>query len=229
MPVLIESPEGFAERAAGWIANAIRSTVETRGSCAVALSGGNTPKEVYRRIPALPAVPWRKVEIYFGDERAVPPGDPSSNYRMAQESLLGPAGIPAERVHRMEADRRDITQAARDYEALLPEALDLLILGIGTDGHTASLFPYAPSLAERNRRVIQVVGGEPLTQRLTITPPVIETARGLLILARGAAKAEAVAMALEGHLNPTLAPAQLARHGIWMLDRDAASRLRATY
>lgn len=226
MPVLIEDTGGFVERAATWIANALRSTVATRGSCSVALAGGTTPRDVYRRIPALPPVAWDKVEVYFGDERAVPPADPSSNFRMAQESLLGPVGIAPERVHRMEAERADIVQAARDYEAILPEALDLLILGIGADGHTASLFPHAPSLGERNRRVMHVVGGEPLKQRLTVTPPVIEAARGLLVLARGAAKAEAVALALEGPVNASLAPAQLARHGVWILDREAASRLK---
>jgi 6-phosphogluconolactonase len=156
---IVDDPEALAGRAAGWIADAIRKTVREQGSCSLALAGGSTPRAAYQRLPALPEVPWDKVEIFFGDERAVPPDSPDSNYRMARESLLQHVPIPAEQVHRMEAERNDLGQVAREYEALLPEALDILVLGVGADGHLASLFPHAPALAEQERRVIRVVGG----------------------------------------------------------------------
>ncbi|HEX7024056.1 MAG TPA: 6-phosphogluconolactonase, partial [Gemmatimonadales bacterium] len=175
MLLIAETPGEVWERAAAWLADAVRETVMTRGRCTLALSGGTTPREVYHRLSALP-VPWNDVEIFFGDERAVPPGSPESNYHMAEESLLARIPVSRLRVHRMEAERSDLGEVAAEYERLLPEALDILILGIGADGHTASLFPHAPALHERERLVMPVVGGEPLIQRLTITPPVIERA-----------------------------------------------------
>ena len=126
----------------------------------------------------------------------------------------------------MAAERDDLSTAAREYEALLPETLDVLLLGIGPDGHTASLFPHAPALLEQEHRVVRVVGGEPLVQRLTITPPVIQHAARTLVLATGADKADAVARALEGPDDVGSVPAQLARGGTWILDRPAAGSLR---
>ena len=215
----------MAGRAAGWIADAIRKTVRDKGACALALAGGSTPRRAYQRLPALPMVPWGQVEVFFGDERAVPPESPDSNFRMAHDAFLGQVPIPREKIHRMTAERDDLSTAAREYEALLPAILDVLILGIGPDGHTASLFPHAPALQEREHRVIRVVGGEPLVQRLTITPPVIQQAARTLVLASGAEKADAVARALTGPVDVASVPAQLARGGTWILDRAAAGSL----
>lgn len=223
---IVEDADEVASRAAGWIADAIRKTVRDKGACTLALAGGNTPRRAYQRLPALPVVPWAQVEIFFGDERAVPPDSPDSNFRMAQEAFLSQVPIPAEKIHRMAAERDDLSTAAREYEALLPATLDVLLLGIGPDGHTASLFPHAPALLEREHRVVRVVGGEPLVQRLTITPPVIEHAGRTLMLAAGAEKADAVARALEGPDDVASVPAQLARRGTWILDRAAARSLR---
>ena len=225
MHYVVEDADAVARRAAGWIADAIRKTVDERERCALALAGGSTPRECYQRLPAQPRVPWDRVEIFFGDERAVPPDSPDSNFRMAWETFLRHVPIPAPQIHRMEVERDDVTTLAREYETLLPEPLDVLLLGIGTDGHTASLFPHAPSLSEQERRVMPVTGGDPLVQRLTITPPVIRSARRILVMATGAEKADAVARALEGVDDPTGVPAQLARPGTWIVDRAAAGAL----
>jgi len=219
---IVEDPDAVAGWAAEWVAEAIQGAVRHTGSCSLSLAGGTAPRETYRRLSALWAVPWPQVEIFFGDERAVPPDSADSNYRMAREALLGHVPIPLSRIHRMEAERSDLNAVAREYEALLPAALDVLLLGIGADGHTASLFPHAPALTETQRLVLAVVGGDPLVQRLTITPPVIGRAARLLIIASGADKAAAVARALEGPDDVSGVPAQLARHGTWILDRPAA-------
>jgi 6-phosphogluconolactonase len=162
---------------------------------------------------------WRQREFFFGEERGVPPGDPESNYRMAKETLFG--SHPESRVHRMEADRPDLDRAAGDYAKLLPDAIDVLLLGMGQDGHTASLFPGSTALEERERKVVAVVGPKPPPRRLTITPPVIEAAREIFVLVRGADKAAALRRAREGVLNPRETPAQLARRGTWIVDRLA--------
>lgn len=217
----------LAETAAGWIATALAEAAAS-GIVTIALAGGRTPQPVYRRLAEPPhdgRFPWDRLEVYFSDERAVPPDHPESNYRTAFESLLGRVPIQPERVHRMEAEQRDLETAARAYAALLPASLDLLLLGIGADGHVASLFPHAPSLTERRRKVLAVTGGEPLIQRLTVTPIVIEAARRVLVLVNGSDKAAVVAQALEGPYHPALMPAQLARLATWIMDRAAASAL----
>jgi 6-phosphogluconolactonase len=153
----------------------------------------------------------------------VPPDHPESNYRAACESLFAGRPDALERVRRMPADAHDLESAARSYGDELPDPIDLLLLGIGEDGHTASLFPGSTALAERAARVVAVSGPKPPNPRLTITPPVIETARELLVLASGAGKAEAVARALQGPLDPPAVPAQLARRGTWIVDAAAAA------
>ncbi len=223
---IVEDADAVATRAADWIADAIQKAVRQNGACSLALAGGASPRMAYLRLGALPAVPWPEVDIFFGDERAVPPDSPDSNYRMATETLLSHVPIPPPRIHRMRAERADLNTAAREYEALLPESLDVLLLGIGADGHTASLFPHAPALAEAERLVLAVVGGDPLIQRLTITPPVIVRAARILVIATGADKAAAVARALEGPDDVASVPARLARHGTWIIDEPAAQALR---
>jgi 6-phosphogluconolactonase len=141
---------------------------------------------------------------------------------MAREALIAPARIPAENVHRMEADAADLDQAAARYAALLPPALDVLILGVGPDGHTASLFPGSPALEEKTRLVVPVRAPKPPERRLTITPPVMAAARRIVVLAAGSDKAGAVRRALQGGEPPEQVPARLARDGVWFLDRAAA-------
>jgi 6-phosphogluconolactonase len=165
------------------------------------------------------------VELFFGDERAVPPSDARSNFHMAYETLLRHVAIPPAGIHRMEAEHPDLEAAARAYDALLPERLDVLLLGIGEDGHTASLFPGADSLDVRDRRVVPAVSPVPPTNRLTITPPVIAGARRVLVIAAGSGKAAPVARALDAATDPREIPARLAREATWLLDDAAASCL----
>jgi 6-phosphogluconolactonase len=214
----------LAELAAREIAEMLVSAVHERGSASLALAGGTTPRAAYERLAGEP-VPWRAVSIYFGDERCVPADDPDSNYRMALEALFTRLSEPPARIERMACESSDHDGAARAYEGVLPEALDLLVLGLGEDGHTASLFPGANALFETTRRVLPVVGPKPPPHRLTITPPVLEAARAVIVLAAGAGKSAAVARALEGELDIASCPAQLVRDGLWLMDHAAAAQL----
>jgi len=218
----------LSRRAADWLTQEIGKAIGARGRCAIALAGGETPRPVYRELTVSPRsdqVQWNRVHVYFGDERAVSPDDPASNYRTARETLLGRVAIPAPQIHRMEAERPDLNAAAAEYERLLPDALDVLLLGMGTDGHTASLFPGSPALAERSHRVVRTRSPKPPVDRLTITPPVIAAARAIAVLVTGADKAPQVARVLRGPVDPDRLPAQLARHGTWFVDSDAAAFL----
>jgi 6-phosphogluconolactonase len=214
---VIVTAELLPEIAARHIAESIEQAISERGRASVMLAGGSTPRAVHRQLALNPRIAWDKVEIFFGDERAVPPGDPQSNYRMARESLLDAVSVPPGRIHRMEAERPDRESAAEEYARRLPERLDLIILGLGEDGHTASLFPGSSVLRETGRKVVAVMGPKAPAPRLTVTPPVIAAAREKIIL---------VAQALEGPDQPIQCPAQLVRDGIWIMDRAAASGLR---
>ena len=224
--LIVVASEVLPEVAAQRIADIIEQAIARRGRASMALAGGMTPQAVYRRLAEIAKFSWEKTEIYFGDERAVPPGDPQSNYRMARESLLDAVPIPSAQVHRMPAERADLEVAAMEYAAQLPEHLDLIILGIGEDGHTASLFPGSAAVCEQTRKVIAVEGAKPPPRRLTVTPPVITAAISKIVLASGPGKARAVAQALEGGDGPDQCPARLARDGIWILDDAAAGALR---
>lgn len=219
----------FVSSAARRLRVEIGRVLESRERCSLALSGGETPRAVYERLAdELPGRdPWGRLDVFFGDERCVPPGDPASNYRMAKEALLDRVPIAARQIHRMEGERIDQDEAARAYEAVLPGRLDLLVLGLGSDGHTASLFPGAPALAETCRRVVPARAPRPPLDRLTITPPVILDARLRFVLVAGAGKADALARAIDGPYAPDRTPGQLARAGVWITDTAAAARLEA--
>jgi 6-phosphogluconolactonase len=217
----------LAQAAAEYLVGVMRASVAARGRCAVALAGGHTPRPVYERLaepPLVARVPWEALEIFFGDERAVGPEDADSNYRMAADAMLERVPLDAARVHRIAAEGPDREAAARDYERLLPERLDLLLLGMGPDGHTASLFPGGAALHERRRRVVPVTGTGPVTERISITPPVIEAARDIVVLVAGPDKAAAVRAALGGPGAPEELPIRLALRGTWFLTADAAAR-----
>ncbi len=229
LELIVLERAAFASSAARRLVVEIRLVLESRERCSLALSGGSTPRPVYQRLAAeLPdRDPWGRIDVFFGDERCVPPDDPASNYRMAREALLDRVPLDPSQVHRMEGERADQDEAARAYEAILPGRLDLLVLGLGDDGHTASLFPEAPSLAETRRRVLPVRAPKPPSDRLTITPPVILDARQTVVLVAGADKADALARVLDGPYAPDRTPGQLARAGIWIADSAAAARLGA--
>ncbi|HEV7866037.1 MAG TPA: 6-phosphogluconolactonase [Chthoniobacteraceae bacterium] len=190
--------DSFATEAARFILDAMQTAVSARGFCRLALSGGETPREVNRELVRLAGdLPWERVQITFGDERCVPPDHEDSNYRMAHESLLEPAGIPAGNVFRMRGEI-DPEAAATEYESRLAAVAarvgeeryvhDLILLGLGPDGHTASLFPGLPALDETERNILPVIGPKPPPQRLTMTFPLLNAARQICFLARGAAK-----------------------------------------
>jgi 6-phosphogluconolactonase len=237
--LVVADGDAFAPTAAAWIAARIEAAVRARGVCALALAGGTTPEPVYRALAeGFGALPWEHVELFFGDERCVPPDHAESNFRMVQRTLVARLPRDAEHarpvVHRMRGEASDPDLAAREYEQALPDPLDLVILGLGEDGHTASLFPGSPAFervgqGERGaRRVLAVRGPKPPAARLTIAPSVIEGARDVLVLVRGAGKAARLAEVLRGPLDPVALPAQLARGGTWMVDREAAAEMERT-
>jgi 6-phosphogluconolactonase len=211
-------------RAAARIAAELTKAIGARGAASLALAGGTTPKATYEALAGLP-LDWEKVGIFFGDERCVPAEHEDSNYRMAKAALFDRVALPSESIHRMQGELADRDAAARSYEALLPLQLDVVVLGVGEDAHTASLFPGAAALKETTRRVLPVTGPKPPPERLTLTPPVLRDARMCLVLASGAGKAQAVRRALRDRIDVVATPIQLARDGVWFLDAAAAAEL----
>lgn len=226
--VTVVAAAELASKVAGWLAARIAAAIAERGTCSLALSGGRTPRPIYVVLAARPlaeAIDWARVHVYFGDERAVPPDHPDSNYRMVDEALLRRVPLLPGHVHRMPADRPDRDAAAWEYEEILPPAFDVLLLGMGSDGHTASLFPGSPALAERDRHVVPVTAPVEPAQRMTITPPVIAAARHVAVVVAGAEKAAMVARALNGPYASAAVPVQLAAGARWFLDEAAAALL----
>lgn len=212
----------FPREAANHIARELARLAANR-DISLALSGGQTPAPVYRELAALPGIAWNLVGLYLVDERAVPPDHVDSNFRMIRETLLDRLVSAPKAVHRMEAERKNLAAAAADYARLLPPTIDLMVLGIGSDGHTASLFP-GHFVPDESAAVFPVTGPRPPARRLTLGPRLIRDARARIVLAKGADKADAVRMALEGPWDPERCPAQLARDSLWILD-PAAARL----
>jgi 6-phosphogluconolactonase len=198
--------ESAARAAADLLAALIAEAQVARGVGHVALAGGNTPRRTYELLGPLLADP-ANIEWWFGDERCVPADDPDSNYRLVLETLLRTPAIPIDRVHRIRGEL-DPAKAADHYSAELRGTaplddngvprLDVAFLGLGEDGHTASLFPGDPALEIRDRLAVSVVAAKPPPNRITLTLPVLRTARATIILATGAGKRDAVARVLAG-------------------------------
>jgi len=225
MEFLILAPDDFASNAADRIAREILDVSPAGPTLSLGLSGGNTPGPVNRLLAQRADLPWSRIDVYFADERAVPPEHPDSNYRMVRETLLDRLPMPPHAVHRMAAEREDMDPAAAEYARLLPDHLDLLLLGLGEDGHIASLFPNQTH-SDDPRRVFSVIAPKPPPLRMTIGPRVVRApATRRIVLAQGKSKAEAVATACQGPWNPADCPGQLAREALWILDDSAASRL----
>uniref|UniRef100_A0A832ICK5 6-phosphogluconolactonase n=1 Tax=Eiseniibacteriota bacterium TaxID=2212470 RepID=A0A832ICK5_UNCEI len=221
------TPAAAAEAAAAAVAAAARAAVAARGVFHLALSGGRSVVPLHRRLAAGGlGVPWAATHVWFADERAVPPGDPASNLRAVRETLLDALGLAPGGVHPMDGARDDLAAAARDYAAALPEPLDLVVLGVGEDGHVASLFPGSAQAADDAARVAAVTGApKPPARRLTLGPAALRAARGVIVMASGAEKAAAVAAALAPHGDARAVPARLVRERSWFVDAAAAARL----
>ena len=190
------------------VRDAARAAVGARGVFRLALAGGSTPKSLYRRLAEEPAAcPWAATAVFFGDERCVPPEHPDSNFGMVQQTLLSSAEVRPQAILRMEGERPP-PEAAASYERLLPPALDLALLGMGTDGHTASLFPGTTALTEEAKKCVNVYVEKLGAQRLTLTYPVFEAAHTLLFLVTGADKAAPLKEVLLGPAAPERLPSQ---------------------
>jgi 6-phosphogluconolactonase len=226
-PNILASPDSdsWPGYAADAIAQAIEATIADRGVCHVMLTGGKTAERLYRQCSKTFVLPQKGIRFFFGDERCVSPDNSESNYALVMRTLL-PKGIPPGcSIMRMEAENLDQEAAAKAYEKLLPEAIDVLLLGMGKDGHIASLFPYSPTLHSGSRSVVPVTGPKPPCERLTITPRVITRARSVFVLATGAEKGKVLAEALQSAEDFLSLPVRLASEGTWLLDAEAETRV----
>ncbi len=204
--------------------------VAARGRFVVALAGGRTPRAAYALLatdPFASRVDWARVHVFWGDERCVPPDHPESNYRMARETLLDQVPIPPARVHPIQGDLPP-ARAAVAYEEELGAVLgpegrfDLVLLGMGSDGHTASLFPGTPALEERDRAVVAVYVERLRAWRVTLTLPTINAARHILFVVSGAEKARALARVRAGEPLPAGRVRPAGGGPTWLVDRAAA-------
>jgi len=231
--------------AAAEFAGAAAASIETKGSFSVALSGGSTPRGMFALLAEnglREQVRWDRVFFFWGDERHVPPDHPDSNFRMALETLLSHLSLRDDQVFRIHGENPDPAAAAQEYEATVRHffglgdgqfpRFDLVLLGMGPDGHTASLFPGTKALLEQTRVVVANWVGKFNTNRITLTAPAINTAARVVFLIGGEDKAPALKAVLEGPREPSQLPAQLIqpRDGslVWLCDRAAAQLLQKT-
>jgi 6-phosphogluconolactonase len=229
----VDHASGLAGRLARLFEEESERARARRGFCAIALPGGSVAAIFFPELAGAQC-DWSRTAFFQADERAVPPDHPDSNYRLARELWLDPAGVPASSVHRMPADDPDLERAALAYEALLartlggPPRLDLALLGMGPDGHVCSLFPGHPLLDERVRLVAAIDDApKPPPRRMTLTLPMLWSAELLVVAALGEAKAEALRDALEDPASalPVAQAVRGARRAVLLLDPPAARRL----
>ena len=234
----LETPWNLARAAARHFVGRCLEAVAIRGLFTVALSGGSTPRSLYEVLadpdePFRALVPWSNIHFFWSDERHVPPDHPDSNYRMAYEAMLSHVPVSEGNIHRVSSENPDAAAAGRAYEETLVEVmktsrpqLDLILLGLGTDGHTASIFPGSEVLHEAKRLVAAPWVEQLNTHRITMTLPLINNSASVLFLVGGIEKAKIVKDVLQG---PKRYPAQEVKPAsgelLWMLDREAASKL----
>jgi 6-phosphogluconolactonase len=234
--VTLREASSVGREAAKHIADTLRAAIEKRARASIALSGGNTPRDAYALLASEPGINWTRVHIFWVDERAVPPSDDRSNYRWAKATLVDGARVPAENVHRMVAEAADLEAAARDYEQIIRgevpadgagvPAFDVLVLGVGDDGHTASLFPGESTVDITGRLVATAAARTGREARMTLTAPMIEHGCEVVVLAVGAAKHPPLERIwnVKGDVHQT--PARILRSCrgelIWFVDRAAA-------
>ncbi len=236
------TPHALVDAAARHLLDHARQAISARGAFTLALAGGSTPKDLYAKLadePFRSQLDWTKVRIFWGDERHVPPDHADSNYRMAHEALLSRVPLSMAQVHRVPSELPDARAAADQYEAVLrkqfavsgPEIprFDFVLLGMGPDGHTASLFPGIRAVHETDRLVTAPWVEHLQTSRITFTPVLLNHARQVTFLICGRAKAETLRSVLEGPFQPDVLPAQIIgpRAGTltWLVDEEAGGGL----
>jgi len=231
----------LAEAAAKEFASAARDAIDNRGRFTVALAGGSTPRALHQRLTRQPyrkEIDWKRVLFFWGDERCVPPTHERSNYRMARETLLDPLKIADANVFRMDAEREPPRAAAAAYEAVLRAQfsdakrfprLDFALMGIGSDGHTASLFPASPALAEKRKWAVSTPAPDGKERRITLTYPVFNATRRVVFLVSGQDKSGPVSKIVKKERGYRKLPASgiqpLRGSQLWLLDESAASKL----
>lgn len=234
--------EAMAEAAATEVARVVQDAVARRGTCLLVLAGGSTPRDLYENLsvePRCSQIAWSSMRLFWGDERCVPPHHPASNYAMARETLLSRVPIAKESAHRIHGELEP-KRAAELYEKelrrvageVLPR-FDLVLLGVGTDGHTASLFPDTPDLLEEQRLVVATVSPDPPRNRVTLTLRALNASRQVMFLVRGEDKASVLrdVMVPADAGSPQQLPAALVRpregRTLWFVDRPAAAEIPA--
>jgi 6-phosphogluconolactonase len=230
---VLSDAERLALAAADRFVSLASAAIARRGRFCVALAGGSTPEPVYARLAQRPRagkIDWARVEVFWGDERSVPPDHPDSNYRMAHQSLLDRVPIPEKNVHRIRGELPP-QEAAAAYRLELQDHLgvdgrfDLILLGMGPDGHTASLFPGTDAVQEQEHSVVAVYVEKLDTWRVTLTLPVINAARQVVFLVGGEQKAHSLARVHAGEPLPAAMVEPADGQLSWLVDRDAAARL----
>lgn len=227
MLVATPTADEVAREAAWRIAKVLRDSLKKNGKASIALSGGETPRATYAQLAREEDIAWTAIDVLFVDERCVAPDHPRSNFRLAKETLIETARIPAERVHRMKGDAKDPDTAAREYEEIVKSCspIDAMILGIGDDGHTASMFPGEDTIEITDRKVVAVPAKGEREARITVTSPVIVEARNIFVLAVGGKKTDALdrVWSLGGKKKDT--PARIIRENrgsiMWLIDKAA--------
>lgn len=240
---IVADAEAMGRAAAETLVKHISESLQTRDVYSIALSGGSTPRRLYRLLAGdselRGKIPWKRVHFFWGDERHVPPDHPDSNYHMAFEAMLSRIPVPPANIHRIHAEDPDADQAAGDYARDIRRFFDIasgeiprfncVLLGMGSDGHTASLFPGSPALGEQKRLVVANWVEKFQSYRITLTVSVFNNADLILFLVSGKQKADALQAVLEGDWAPDRYPAQRIqpKHGsmLWFLDRPATKRL----
>ncbi len=229
--VILPDPTALAREAADRFVTIARSAIAAQGRLTVALSGGSTPKALYAQL-VTQSIDWPHVDVCWGDERCVPPDHPDSNYAMARHALLSHIDIPIQNVHRLKGEL-DPAEAAQQYETELralfgaQPRFDLILLGMGAEAHTASLFPGTPALHEQQRWVVAQYVDKLQANRLTLTPVIINQATTVIFLIAGNDKAAALQTVWHGAHDPDRYPAQIVMpttgRVIWLVDQAAAT------
>jgi len=233
---VVPDASAIAVAAAQKIIEIADAAIPHRGNFSIALSGGSTPKTLFQLLATdyfIKRIDWKNWQIYFGDERCVPPAHPDSNFRMARESLLDHVDIPPDHIHRMKGEIEP-QQAAIEYGQLLKQnfgdaGLDVILLGMGDDGHTASLFPHTAALAESHHRCVANYVEKLGVWRITMTAPFINRAGQIIVMVSGAAKAKRIDQVLTGPRDPQTLPIQMIDptdgNLLWLMDAPAAGMM----